>query len=338
MAPATRGGSAKLLAGVAALLLVYVFSPGSLPNLNHLAQRLKTETSGERPGRTMARIRGLIDGGGLPLPSSLGRAPPAAALPPDCTDGQGLHIGDDLRCYFGVANLTRAESETDPRLPYCWGDSGDRDSRLLFHTAAVTGLPNATVLLLHSFFATQCCDAVMWFWLPPGVTAPDWILAAIPPAHAHRIVWKPLVMEAEWAAVADDFPYANASTLAAMAAWEAIDLRFYTDWIRLLLMYRHGGIWVDIDTVFLRDHRPLFSLRSMGYRAGIGSLPNNAYLKIAQRPEPMAHFIMEQVLLRLDPRPDALGYILTDNRMDYGVGLQGYKKIVRGGGETMDPV
>lgn len=210
-------------------------------------------------------------------------APPR--LPPACLrDGGGWNDVLDAECYFAVANETLRQLAADPRRPFCYGVSGlvaapGRGHPLLFHTAALTGLPPTTPLLLHSFLATQCCDAELWFWLPASLLRSPSVLAAaaaLPPHQAHRVVWKVLDLELEWAAVAADFPRANASTARAMGSWE--DLRFTSDWVRVLIMYSHGGTWFDLDTVFLADLRPLVTIDepSFAYPAGWGPLINNA--------------------------------------------------------------
>ena len=188
----------------------------------------------------------------LASPLSASTPPPHLPLPDSCISGVGFNLVRDTECFFAVANQTRASIAADPHGHLCWGNSGWPPSTtggppasLLFHTAALTSLPPAMPLLLHSFLATQCCDAQLWFWLPRELLGEAGRIEL--PAHqAHRIVWKLLDVGAEWAGVAADFPGVNASTVAAMSDWK--DLRFVTDWMRLLLMYVHGGTWFDIDT------------------------------------------------------------------------------------------
>ena len=82
----------------------------------------------------------------------------------------------------------------------------------------------------------------MWFWLPPALfTARVHANISVPPHQAHRVIWKELDVPTEWARVVDDFPGVNSSVLAVLSGWE--DLRYTTDWLRLLIMYAHGGTW-----------------------------------------------------------------------------------------------
>ena len=251
-------------------------------------------------------------------------------LPDVCLQDGRFIVDMDTECYFIFANRTIDALKRDQYEPFCWGyaninstelEPGTAGHPLLFHTAALTGLPPTTPLLLNSFLATQCCDAVLWFWLPAALHSHPSVrnaTLALPAHQRHRVVWRVLDLEQEWSSVASDFPRANASSVAAVSSWE--DLRFITDWARLLIMYVHGGTWFDIDTVFLHDARPLIAIQapSFAYRAGWGILINNAVMRIARRPEPLARYILDEVLWRQDPRPDEIGYIVIHHYINFG--------------------
>jgi hypothetical protein len=157
---------------------------------------------------------------------------------------------------------------------------------------------------------------VLWFWLAPqaarnmSATGPP---IALPPELAHRVVFKPFDAAAEWAPVAADFPAANETALAALNGFT--DIRFTSDWARQLLMYRYGGLWVDIDTVFLQDVRPLFAFTPFAYRAGFNILINNALMRLGKAPNPVTHEIMAAAIAAVDPRPDAIYNTLGVKRM-----------------------
>lgn len=58
-------------------------------------------------------------------------------------------------------------------------------------------------------------------------------------------------------------------------------LPLYADLIRLILLYKYGGVWFDLDCFFLRDFSPLFSLFEndiIGYRWEEEKYANNAIL------------------------------------------------------------
>lgn len=258
-----------------------------------------------------------------PSGPSHGVALPARALPPICLKEQQYDKEADWACYAdGVQRLQAAVEAEGPGAPYCWGTSGlpragSAGGPLLFHAVVLKHLPNSSELHIASFLATQCCDARLIYWVsPPTLLASEQLArlrARIPPQHAHRIEFALLDLDAEWAAVAADFPEANATTLARLTG--RADLRYISDWARLLLMWRHGGMWFDVDTVFLQDMRPLEMLQapSWGYQPSWSVLMNNAAMRLARQPEPCAREIMRRVLERADPRPAALGYFLLDS-------------------------
>jgi hypothetical protein len=249
----------------------------------------------------------------------LGVVPAAPPLPSVCINDLGFHKDEEIDCYFEIASQPES---------LCWGYHNpirpavpgvQHPPQLLFHTAALTPLPSGVPMMLYSFLATQCCDSVLWFWLLPNVSEPNSTLFALPQAHRHRIIWKRLDIMSEWAIIANDFVKSNPSTATAMSEWT--DLRFTTDWYRLVLLYSYGGIWFDIDTIFLRDLRPMFNFSSFAYRAGHGLLLNNAVIKLAQR-EVLARHIIAVAIEQRDPRPDAISYSVIG--VDFGKGLPGY--------------
>ncbi|SCV67193.1 BQ2448_5839 [Microbotryum intermedium] len=65
-----------------------------------------------------------------------------------------------------------------------------------------------------------------------------------------------------------------------------------SDMARFLLLHQYGGMYVDADTIFLRDWEPLFSWRgSFAYRWSRLNLYNTAVLKM-DRKTALSHFIV----------------------------------------------
>lgn len=165
-------------------------------------------------------------------------AAPASTIPEPCFVAPAMHQHLDRDCYLKMAALHEAELKADALSPYCYGRS-DGSQPLLFHTLSMDQVPVSLQLLTNSFLATQCCDATLFIWLTPAAklmmdqnkTEPS-----IPPEHAHRIVFKELSVEAEWASLAADFPEVNATAAAAML--DFADIRFRANWARLLLLYK----------------------------------------------------------------------------------------------------
>ena len=217
-------------------------------------------------------------------------APPAAPLPSACIGTAGFHIERDVECYLAAEASARAEasSSTSADVPYCFGDSGMLDSTL-FHTVILDDAPPAaTRLLVMSFLATQCCDAVLWVWLPQGMTSRVGVDEALPlpPAnHEGRVVYKETSVAALFADVRDDFPDVNDTAAAAMENFK--DIRFRANWARILILYTYGGIYVDLDTMFLRDFRALLLLTNdaFTYRQGSETTMNIAVLKLYRQPD-----------------------------------------------------
>jgi hypothetical protein len=214
-------------------------------------------------------------------------AAPEEPLPDMCYNTLGRHKEEDTQCYLDVATSFRERSASDEHAPYCWGYSGRKpgEEPLLFHTMTLTPFSSQTPLMLWSFLATQCCDAVLWFWMAPAVAAAfnkDDPPVVLPPHLRHRVVYKTFDADAEWSRVATDFPRANATALARLMSFE--DVRYVSDWGRQLVMYAYGGTWVDIDTVFLQDFRPVLRYTPFAYRAGFGITINNAVMRLGRRP------------------------------------------------------
>ena len=227
-------------------------------------------------------------------PRALGVAPPATALPPICVVKPSFHPWRDRDCYLESERTFLEEYSRDVRAPYCWGSSGD-SSPVVFHTVALSDLPSATPMLIDSFLATQCCDAVLWLWVAGPVldaARAEGRLPPVPLAHAHRVQFRTLDVAALFADVRDDFPDVNDTAAAAMLEFE--DIRFRANWARILILYTHGGVYVDLDTMFLRDFRPLFNATpgAFTYRQGSEIIMNIAVLKLYRRP----HAVMRDLL------------------------------------------
>ena len=50
-------------------------------------------------------------------------------------------------------------------------------------------------------------------------------------------------------------------------------------------------------------------------------------MRIAQRPEALAKLIVAELLDKVDPRPDSIGYTISAHRMFFGVNVEGYKRV-----------
>ena len=209
-------------------------------------------------------------------------------LPATCLVRPNFEPLRDRDCYVELERRFLEDAAANPTAPFCWGYASSNVSKTLyFHTIALTSLPATMPLIVNSFLATQCCDAVLWIWVNASVigsaAATSELLANVPPHHAARIVVRTLDINAEFLAVQDDFPDINASSVAAML--DPTDVRFRANWARLLVLYAYGGVYVDLDTMFLRDYRPLLAAApAFTYKAGDTVVMNIAVLRMQQRP------------------------------------------------------
>ena len=268
---------------------------------------------------------------GLPsaLPSSLPLAAPPSALPQACIGHAGFRPERDAECYLAREAHALA-SAPDPTAAdeqhMCWGFAG---SRSLFHTIILGTPPPATRLLIQSFLATQCCDATLHVWLPASElraqtgaasTGADAALPVIPPHHVGRVVYRELDVVALFAAVRDDFPDVNDTAAASMMDFP--DQRYRANWARLLVLYTAGGVYVDADTLFLSDFRPLLDAlggagakgKPFSYRQGTEITMNIAVLRLPQRPSAATRSI---IALAANRHHVTQGAITNVRRLEY---------------------
>lgn len=155
--------------------------------------------------------------------------------------GLSLQKGDD--CY-GFASLIPTKPLPNQPLP----------EQVKYHTywrADLAPLSERQILLLDSILATQSADhstLILWTNNAPKLqSSPSLARILAHPRFSLRQIDIP--------ALAQDSPLEGNDTLLSLAtdskAWLDGDL------VRLLLLYKFGGIWVDMDFLLLRDFRSL---------------------------------------------------------------------------------
>ena len=177
---------------------------------------------------------------------------------------------------------------------------------------SMDGVHRSIQLLVSSFVATQCDDAVLWIWLTSTArTAMEGnrTTPSVPSGLAHRVVFKELDVAAEWALIRSDFPDVNATAAAHMTSF--LDIRHQANWARLLITYAYGGIYVDMDTAFLRDWRPLFDIPAFSYREGPGIGLNIAVLRLNARPNAASRDLIARAAQRHESGQAPLSRILA---------------------------
>jgi len=126
--------------------------------------------------------------------------------------------------------------------------------KVLFHI--YTDLKNEKELLsVYSFFATQSqehCQLILWS---------DYNLSN----NKDLTKFKDKIIFKIWNPIdeAKDTPLENFKYL------NVKDRTYYlrSDLMRIMVIYKYGGIWIDMDIVLLRDFKPLFNLEFM-YQSG----------------------------------------------------------------------
>ena len=254
--------------------------------------------------------------GGQQPPPPPGVAWPPITLPATCFSGLGYNKTADAECYWTMDAVFQQERALEPDYPYCWGRStaasdavaASSPPPLLFHTILVSPTVLPTLPLLYwSFLATQCCDAQLWLWTaPPMMTNATASLATsgLPAGYAERIVLKELDLQREWAQARQHYTATDPGADEAAAALSSLaGPPGLTDWAKLLLLSTYGGMYIDVDTILLRDWRPLFSVPHLSYRAGFNIFMAGSVLRLAAAPDALTLRIVSAVLAGQDPSP-----------------------------------
>lgn len=71
----------------------------------------------------------------------------------------------------------------------------------------------------------------------------------------------------------------------------AYNMAYTTDAVRLILLYKYGGLWVDTDSMFVMDYDDLFHIEFPGYIYGAGA--NGAMMHFYKRGPAISHMINE---------------------------------------------
>lgn len=188
---------------------------------------------------------------------------------------------DDPRLYQETARcLAFARALTPPQNP------PPRKKRTLFHFYWHGPFNRKAVFALKSFLATQDLErAEPWLWLDNAGTVPgsrEAYTAAL--GRAIRILNYDPVEQAH------DTPLETAPALVAPQ-----DPVTRSDAFRILTLYRYGGLYVDIDTLFLRDFNVLldsFGSSAFCYRWSGYQNASNAILYM-ERANPLGLRLME---------------------------------------------
>jgi hypothetical protein len=130
-----------------------------------------------------------------------------------------------------------------------WQTAGAPTGRVVHHLFWSGVFIKHHELCLKSLLLTQSEPWEVWLWMPPETIARN---AAFLECLTHLpIVIKPYVPQQE----ARDTPFERAMQLLIGASPQHI-----SDGLRLLALWKYGGLYTDIDVLFLRDIRPLLAV------------------------------------------------------------------------------
>lgn len=144
---------------------------------------------------------------------------------------------EEHTCYEYAALL---KSNSTPPLP-----------SVIYHTfwsSRFTSFSDDQVASLRSFIATQSSSATLYLWISAEDHAvlkqsKSWQTISTP----HRIDIK--IIDSETESLIHDTPLAS--------SWQLHNINEIKHLLRLATLYRYGGVWFDLEVLFLRDMAPL---------------------------------------------------------------------------------
>jgi len=130
-------------------------------------------------------------------------------------------------------------------------------------------LPHITLLSIKSFLVSQPDNARLNLWTSrrdPSVYA----FGDAKDVLTHRrVTLRYFNVRTEWEYAIERVGETGGALGAGLALPEDCEYELivgFSDIVRLLLLYRYGGVYVDMDTLFLRDLSPLLHLAPFAYR------------------------------------------------------------------------
>lgn len=141
---------------------------------------------------------------------------------------------------------------------------GELPPGFIFHTIILEKHTPVLNPFLLAFTATQCCTAELWIWVPSGLgLAASDLVAGIPRQHHSRIRVLPFDESQQWLAMQGDEQFKEAlrgrSGVEIMKGYMSGTMNpNKADVVRLLILHRYGGTYVDLDVLLLRDLRVAF--------------------------------------------------------------------------------
>ncbi|KAL1922186.1 uncharacterized protein VTP21DRAFT_9725 [Calcarisporiella thermophila] len=220
----------------------------------------------------------------------------------------GIRINDGWDCYDFAATL-----QMDPRMPR---------SKVIYHTYWRTDLRpfgDKQVATLRSFFATQDGNySTLYLWTSNADLASEPLIQQLASEFHSRFH----VLHYSPEEVASGSPMENSSHLQLQDRSAYLD----GDLVRLLVLYKYGGVWFDMDTLFVRDLAPLLHHEWLGQWDCYGPIgfPMNGALMRFNRKSPYVCEMLSD--MARSPLP-------TRNSIDWGARLyyRVYRRLIKNG-------
>ncbi|KAL7007954.1 hypothetical protein EMMF5_002603 [Cystobasidiomycetes sp. EMM_F5] len=171
-----------------------------------------------------------------------------AASPNYLSLSPGIPMRFGLDCYHFSKQL--------PSIPFAGQELPEHVIYHLYWRADLAPLSRRQILLLKSVLATQDPDhSSVILWTNDFRLAHNALLTPVLAGARGRLNIR--VIDSH--ELASDTPMENHQLLNANAVG-TVDHRAWVDGdlVRVLVLYRFGGVWIDMDTLILRDFRPLF--------------------------------------------------------------------------------
>lgn len=163
-------------------------------------------------------------------------------------------------------------------------DDKCQNGRPMFHTLLVGLFGPPHKLFMYSFASTQhvCARMTIWFLLPKEMARAQKIMGT---QLAHLKVSFQFKLLPSFTKLVHSTPlhghsmptFENFEKLS--ENWERAAI---SDVLRFVLLFKYGGVWVDIDTVFLKDFTSLMDFDFM-YRWSRDTHANTAVMRICDR-------------------------------------------------------
>jgi hypothetical protein len=162
----------------------------------------------------------------------------------------GLPVWEAHTCYDFAALFS----------PQRYPHDGDQTFHTYWSSNLTSEFEEKQVVTLRSFSATQNSNHTLTVWIPSGdeeklVQSKSWnYIVKAQQKNRDRIIYKVVQPNI----LTKDTPIEPFVNTWRNLVEQGNDGKGRDDLLRMLVLYRYGGVWFDLDTLFVRDLAPLF--------------------------------------------------------------------------------